>query len=241
MAKPKYHLDTTYFHSIDNEEKAYWAGFCWCDGTVVKRKKGNHVEYCFKLDLQARDINHLYKFKKSLKSNHKIKEYSYTGGYKQGEKTAICRIDIYTKNFSQYMYHNMGIYPHRVFPLEIVEKLPTELIRHFIRGVIDADGSLNKYTETDPKNGNVYKKVSVAITTEVELNNFINDHLISQGLMKNKLAQMHRNEDRNSTCRTLNIGGTIQAPNVLHYIYGNSNVYLDRKYQAYLDIMEYVN
>ena len=60
----KYYFNKNYFDIIDNSEKAYWLGFIWADGYVCKRKrKGNHIEYDFKLSLSRIDTDHLEKFK----------------------------------------------------------------------------------------------------------------------------------------------------------------------------------
>ena len=50
----RYSFNKNIFDEIDTEEKAYWLGFLWSDGTVAKRVRNeNNVEYAFKIDLMV--------------------------------------------------------------------------------------------------------------------------------------------------------------------------------------------
>ena len=50
-------FNDTIFESIDTEEKAYWLGFLYADGSISSTN--NTIE----LSLKSSDINHLIKFK----------------------------------------------------------------------------------------------------------------------------------------------------------------------------------
>ena len=55
------------FDSIDTEEKAYWLGFLFADGSVSARD--NQVE----LSLSSIDRGHLQKFRRFLESKNEVK------------------------------------------------------------------------------------------------------------------------------------------------------------------------
>jgi hypothetical protein len=68
MNKMMYKFNREFFNVIDTEEKAYWLGFLAADGCIRKNKKNSHQ---LVLKLSVRDMGHVVKFKKSLKSNHR--------------------------------------------------------------------------------------------------------------------------------------------------------------------------
>lgn len=72
----KYFVNQNYFEKIDTEWKAYWLGFLYADGTnrIHKNEKKNKMEYVVKIGLSSVDINHLYKFRKSLQNDSPIKK-----------------------------------------------------------------------------------------------------------------------------------------------------------------------
>lgn len=231
----KYTFNKNFFDKIDSEEKAYWLGFCWCDGTVVKRnKKGsNHVEYCMKMDLAIVDKHHLEKLRDSLESNHDIKEYTYKS-YFNGKDATIGRLAIYNVYFGSVLYHDYGMIPNRSDVSKLTNSIPKDLLKHFIRGVVDAEGSVNHYTCSEGQ-----KKVAVGITTTAELNDFINEHLVDVGLLKSKLKQMTRHEERDETCKSLTISGRLQASKVLDYLYTDAQLYLDRKFSKATEAIDF--
>lgn len=77
-------FDFGYFDSIDCDEKAYWLGFIYSDGYITGRVLG--------IKLSVKDIAHLEKFKKAIKSEHKIGRYKAEVGYGCGNE--YCSITI---------------------------------------------------------------------------------------------------------------------------------------------------
>ena len=60
----KYFHNENYFEKIDTEEKAYWLGFIYADGYIESKRKNSSQK--FGITLNAKDINHLEKFKISI-------------------------------------------------------------------------------------------------------------------------------------------------------------------------------
>ena len=62
----KKHVNEDYFEVIDTEEKAYWLGFLYADGSVGTSR------YTVELALKEEDYEHILKFKEHIESEHKI-------------------------------------------------------------------------------------------------------------------------------------------------------------------------
>lgn len=122
-----YSWDESYFEKINTEQKAYWLGFIYADGCVSEKE--------FRLHLSKKDIKHLKKFAKHLKSNHPIHYCQQnTISFNIGNKKIIKDLQ------------DLGVIPRKTFIVQY-PNLPKHLNRHFIRGVFDGDGCL--YTRKD--------------------------------------------------------------------------------------------
>jgi DNA-binding transcriptional regulator WhiA len=126
-----------YFDKIDSENKAYLLGFFIADGSVCK--KSNR----FSLNIQEEDIIVLKLFEKELKtpSSCFIINYQAKDGVKRKPQVRLRWTSEYMKNifFNEYnIKNNKTLDINFQFPFE---KIKNNLIRHFIRGFIDGDGS----------------------------------------------------------------------------------------------------
>lgn len=114
------------FQKIDTEEKAYWLGFLYADGSVGSTD--NRIE----LSLAEKDFHHLEKFKEFIGLDNKISYREQVKAYRYCFKDEIFKNILIEK----------GCVPRKSlilkFPTE--EQVPKELIRHFIRGYFDGDG-----------------------------------------------------------------------------------------------------
>ena len=222
-------LNISYFDKIDIEDKAYWLGFIWSDGYMCIRERGekNRLNYEFKLSLAKEDKEHLEKFKKYLESDFIIKEYKTKTTFDNAQNEV--RLMIYNKYFCSNLVNNYGLIPRRNDISLILERLPKELYRHFIRGVLDADGSFNYYIIH-----NTERKATLNFSSCKQMCNFINQTLIEEGLTKTKQKLFKRHKDKDINCEQLCFSGSIQVTNILNWIYKEATIYLDRKYEKYL-------
>lgn len=211
----KYNHDETFFDSIDTEHKAYWLGFMYADGFIeAKRKHGNQK---FGISLNSIDIEHLEKFKTDLKSNNPIKIYKGSGYNSTGE---FAKLLITCQRTVDNLKAN-GCMEQKTYNLKFPD-IPKHLIRHFIRGYFDGDGCLSYYVKSKR-----YYEVSFVGTK---------DFLTS--LMKHFGKELKLSTKDNITYQ-LKFGGNIQVKEILDYLYKDSTVYLDRKYEKYLDLLKY--
>ena len=233
-----YTANFNYFDSINTPEKAYWLGFIWADGYIAKRervdKKGRtRTEYNLKISLKDTDSGHLQKFIDCIEGNYPILFYKNKGF---GQTMTECRVFITNKHLGEVLYENYGIIPGRFNASKVLKVLPKELEKYFILGLFDGDGSFSAYS------GSYGKKLNVGFGGSEQLLTFIEQHLTRKNVIKpclndsksRKISQRHKNAD--GSWRQLKFAGKVQGMNILNYLYKNSPIYLDRKYQKYLDL-----
>ena len=120
-------VEHSFFENINTEEKAYWLGFILGDGNVYKNR--------IYIELQRDDIEHLKKFKKHIKSHHKISLWE-----RQDRETYSCAIQLNSKKMVADLL-KLGITERKSLTV-IPPVLREDLQRHFWRGVVDADGHI---------------------------------------------------------------------------------------------------
>ncbi len=214
LANTKYHYNQNFFSNIDTEEKAYWCGFIMADGCVTIQEDINSCEVT--IQLQKSDYTHLEKFNKSLDGNAPITFFTQICNF-TGEPNEACRIRFY----SQQMFHDLEKY--NVIPCKsLIKQFPTNisdsLMRHYIRGYFDGNGCISE------SNG----RLKCDFTTGSEkfamgLKNYLENFGVSSyPIYKKPNSSVYRFEiaQRNKT-----------REKFLKYLYSNSSIYLDRKYQ----------
>ena len=126
----KHFFNFDYFETIDTSDKAYWLGFIYADGWVIKDKE-------LGIALKADDVEHLCKFLNNI-NNKDIKPKMYSVG-----EHKACRITISSRKMLQDL-ERLGVYQNKSltisFPMQ--EQLPDKFLFDFIRGYVDGDGSL---------------------------------------------------------------------------------------------------
>lgn len=134
MARPRtYLLNENVFTNIDTEEKAYWFGFIFADGCISVSCAGQHV---LQIKLKADESFFLEKFTEFIETDRPIK---FGKSENRFGKVEFCYVSISSKkmvddlvkNGLQFRKSNIAIFPN----------IEESLIRHFIRGYIDGDGS----------------------------------------------------------------------------------------------------
>ena len=204
-----YSLDENFFSEIDTEEKAYWLGFTMADGCISDGRT-------LLVRLSNRDKGHLIKFQKSLKSNYP---------YYHDEETNVTGFSAHSKKMVSDL-HKWGVVENKTFKTVFLKHESPDIIRYFIRGYFDGDGSIS----IGSKVGNKYANISICGSRSflLEMQSFMINEL---GLNKTKLIK------EKSIC-SLRYGGRVQALKILDWLYKDATTYLDRKYQTYLELQE---
>lgn len=129
----EYVLDEDFFNKIDTEEKAYWLGFITADGSVTKGR----LTIC----LASIDKNHIKKFIKDIKSESFVVDRV---DFIKDRKRSTCTSSIHSIKIVNSL-NNLGITPNKTFTVKPCLDVPSDLIRHYWRGVIDGDGCIGNY------------------------------------------------------------------------------------------------
>jgi hypothetical protein len=213
------HKNEHYFDSIDTEEKAYWLGFIYADGNVSKptRKVGDKIKayYRIEVSLKEDDLEHLEKLRMALDMEAPVKT-SHTN-FKQSTRA---RLGWNSKHMWEVL-NSYGCTPCKsltlTFPNIDIFK-DKRLIRHFIRGYVDGDGCIS-YCDND------HKRAHLSILgTESMLSN------IQHWLPLQYELQLF---EKSNVKQLAFVGKT--AFYIENYLYKNSSVKLDRKYNRYLE------
>ena len=213
--KQGYPRDEFYFNTIDTEEKAYWLGFLYADGCVHSNN--------YEISVNITDREHVEKFKTAIKAfNHNITEIQDKRF--QNAKT-LYQFSIRDKQLHQDLI-KWGCIPQKSLLINKIPNIPRDYISHFLRGYFDGDGSLHYLRGT-----NNYR-ISFVGTKD-----FLND--IQKELQTNVSLQ----SNIAGKAYVLQIAGRRQVERILNYLYNNSkeNNRLNRKYQKYLDCLDWAH
>lgn len=215
----QYFADFNYFEKIDSEDKAYFLGFIYADGCIYKNS--------IIIGVSSTDIDILYKLKEYMNSNHKINNRINSNGRKMSE------IWITHKNIPSIMLKH-GLEPNKTHKIkEIPDTIPQKFIKDFIRGYIDGDGSFGKYKHND---GYFRSSLSIVSTKDFLLSIKEHSENISGSYFLEKLKD--RWPERKTNTRTIHMSGNDNVCNYLDWLYRDSTVYMDRKYNIYLDMIK---
>jgi intein/homing endonuclease len=137
---------------------------------------------------------------------------------KHGDKTyPMCQILVYSTNMVNDLI-NYGVIPNKTDKI-IFPELPNELIRHFIRGYFDGDGSICERK---------HKKGPSDLACSFTCGSLPFLEKLRQILFENDIKSYLVHTEGNKTY--LSLAGLHNPDTFLHYIYDNATIYLDRKY-----------
>jgi len=195
-----YDVNEGYFNEIDAEDKAYWLGFIAADGNI-------HQRSYLRVRLAAKDKQQLENFKKAISSQHPIREYKTNQGH------PACRLIIGSRKIVDAL-SNYSIVPNKRHILEFPD-IPGELVRHYIRGYFDGDGSISNINQT--------LEFSIATGSMPFILDLQERLSRACNLNKTKLKQRHHNT------WAVSYTGNRQCRRIYDYLYANSGIWLDRK------------
>ena len=214
--KNKYTIkNENYFDCIDTEFKAYILGFICADGYI-----GVHDDFCMVLsDIHDENYNTLKHLKDELDTDLTIQHRHTKEGYGN-----------YTFKFSNShivsSLINLGITHNKLKSRTSIPNIPHSLIRHFIRGLFDGDGSICRYWDnTDNRErielsflGNPNLLLQVAQVIEHECNAPIFNY---------------KNVRRIENLYKISSRGLKKISLIKDYLYNNANYYLDYKHERF--------
>ena len=213
-------IDFSIFDSIDTEEKAYWLGFLFADGYISSDSGEANNTYRIEICLALIDTGHLFKFESFVGSKEpRVRVYNYKD--QNGKDKQHAKWFISNKHLWETL-NSHGCTPRKSLTLEFPNINP-ELKRHFVRGYFDGDGSFGLYG-TKGLFGEL--QVSCVGTEDMISNLFIDVEAYTN---------IYHHKGHNEKTLTINSSAS-SAKSILDYMYKNSTIYLDRKFNKYLEI-----
>lgn len=209
MGKAK-QINHNSFNTIKAKE-AYWLGMIAADGHVYSDKRYPKSK---SIGLHTKDEELVNNFKNFLESEHKITK----------EKTGYFKFGATSKDITDRL-ETFGITERKSLTLEI-KNIPKLYISHFMRGILDGDGSISCYKR--PKNGTI---VTVTITSgSKKFLEWINTIVPIKGKLYNNSIQIvwQNREKIIKLCKWLYNGSTVDTR-------------LDRKYKKFKEILALKN
>lgn len=230
-----YSLDENYFKVIDTEDKAYWLGFLYADGSITRfyktdKKTGEKVirSLSLELGLQSGDKHHLEKFLESIKCNVPIQDRVIR------KKYSACRVVVNRTSFCNHLI-DKGCVPCKSlilnFPTEDI--VPKELLVHFIRGYFDGDGcvhcSENEYYHKERKKTYSQYSFTACFTGNENFLRKMKEVLEQQGI---KVGELQFDKRSNAVDIYIHNGDN-SLYKFYDLLYRDATVYLDRKYEKF--------
>jgi hypothetical protein len=218
--KPKTRTKDHSIFSNETEEAFYLAGFIAADGNVYN----NYLH----IGLSENDENHLIKLAGILKSNAKIRSYTNKLTTSSNKISVIKAITIHSKQICADLYTKFSVTPNKSLSLSFPKHLSDNiLIRHFIRGYFDGDGSW-AFRHPTLKNKLKSSQLCFDIIGTYDMVSNINNILHKNiDLPNNKIYSK-------SKIYGIRYSGNRVSKIIGNWMYQNATIYLDRKYQRYL-------
>jgi len=215
-----YFHDENIFSKIDTHEKAYWLGFITGDGNIC-----NNI---LQMSLSSKDIDHLYKLKLFLKSNHPIHSYDRSCIFYKNKKNKNLGTYISNIQYSSIQISSPkivadlaahGLINKKTFR-EIIPSIDSKFYNSFILGFVDADGSWIIDCTRNHKFLHFSLIGNIKILKDIQLILMKNCHLNKTKIILNK---------ETDGLGYLRYGGNLQVKRIYEFLYKNSPVFLDRK------------
>ena len=219
----KYLLNENYFDIIDSFDKAYFLGLLMADG--YNNEKRGAVTLILKED----DRLILERFSSYLDTEKPVirvknKDGSYT-----------CRMEICSRNISEKL-SKLGCGQAKTFKLKFPDYLNKDLVRHFIRGYFDGDGCISYCF---PKRNNRFHNSLNCVVTFTSTDvfcSFLVDYIKDVLNINSYLFCRHPKHNNNN--RTLQISGNKKVEKIMEWMYVDTDLYLERKYNKFKEFRE---
>lgn len=226
----KYFCDESYFHNIDCEHKAYWLGYIAADGTVLDKTKSENSQR-LKLCLARENEELLYKFKEDIQATYPIGQYKNSCHYAKETWIGqpISQITIPSEQiYNDLVSHN--ITPRKSLTIIFPETMKdNQYVNAFIRGYFDGDGCISQNKSTSKSRDYNYK-VTIKGTQSM-LYNFRKISGVSGTIKASGKHADFRNKE-------LVIVKHKDMKDFLNFIYKDSTIHLQRKYERYLLVLK---
>lgn len=216
--KRKYIFNESSFSTPFSAENCYWAGFIAADGWI----QNNRIS----IELNSIDDKHLNKFRDFIDGNNNIR---YRKRERSDKIIKYCSIGINSGQIVNDLKNNYNIVERKSVVLKPPEKIPNNLINHYLRGIFDGDGCIR------------WDKGNFRITFVSGSFDFLNwvKLILKNNLKIGNPNVRRKNIKENSSDHYLSFSGNRQVPIIMDWLYEDcKNNFLKRKKVKYNNLLE---
>lgn len=228
-----YNVNDNYFDIIDNQEKSYIFGLFYADACNYENTGK------VKIDLQEDDKNLLEIIKDKLEYTGTLK--CYYEKYKTfGDRVYECKPSIRLLINSKHMSEQLalkGCVHNKSKVAKFPDKsiLPDNLLRHFIRGYMDGNGSISYWIDNE---NTKHKKFQIGFCGTTDIIETISKIIGEKFNCCPAISDRHPDRDNNNL--QVCIAGNRKCKDILDWLYKDANIYMQRKYDKYLELIDEV-
>lgn len=227
MELVKENFDTIFFKYIETEIQSYLLGFHAADGSINLERNTLRI----KVTKNDSEIIKLYQ--------EFISPEAYTRDV-NGFMTTIREKEVYTKTASEINIAskilisdliNLGFGPNKTYLDLKIPLIKESLVRHFLRGYFDGDGSIiGSVRKPNPKNREKSYRVSRAFNIDSKKISILED--IKTYLLKYNI-NVNINYIKRDDMYRLVTSSQSEIEKLFHLLYDESNFYLTRKFEKF--------
>lgn len=211
-----YTFNEHWLDELDCPEKFYFLGFFAADGCNLK--KYNNA----KIKLQSGDLELLEKFKLLLESDRPI--YDVYQKADDSRKESFQKDLVFTSKYFCNKLEELGLPERKTYCLRFPNYIPEKYLRDYIRRIFDGDGSVS-VTYIGKARGMTDIAGHPAFLKELK-------GIIEQALPVNIVYYQNK-----ENCAHLKINRQEDIKIFLDWMYKDSALYLERKYQKYQEFL----
>lgn len=214
----KYYINENYFDEINTPNKAYILGLLFADGCNANNSN------LIKIELQERDKEILDKINIELEYTKPLRLHKLNEINSNWQNTYA--LEITNKHMSETL-NNIGMIPNKSLVLEFPTWINDNLMRDFVRGYFDGDGHI-EWSKTH----------FLTLASSKEFCEGLQYYLKNE---LNIISTIYLTGNKESNTRVLHIFKNEQIKKFLNWIYKDSILYIDRKYEKYIGILNINN
>ena len=215
----KYHINENYFDCIDTPNKAYIVGLMCADGCNFPPKGTAFISLQESDRALLEDINKELENETPLRivdqSNRHENNYSYNN---------MCTLNMYSIHICKSL-ENLGIVRNKSLILEF-PNIDEKLYPHLLRGYFDGDGSLYKYVKNENN-----KRITLTFTSTEQFCKKIKE-IVEKEL--GIYCGIYDASCHNGITKVASLSGS-SAIKLLDWMYADADLYLQRKYDRYIE------
>lgn len=209
------------FKTIDTQEKAYFVGLMYSDGCVTKLPKA-----VTKISMVEADL---------IKSLHKHFPFFSYAEVDYSKYNSNCQVQQLIRSSNRTLHSdliNLGILPRKSYEnceLLKVPEMDKSLIRHFIRGFFDGDGSI--YDTVNRKGNYIVEMCSTSYKFINELQNI----LVELGLDA-RYRRKKKGKNQKQSLHVVYLLRNADLDFLKTYFYDDAKIYIQRKYLKFMKV-----